>query len=984
MKVITLVSLCFLASVFADQTILATVRDFNTALPDFERFTQVETGAVISTLDQDGKPILKSGTHVAFSAPQWFTYWYRDVENINIPFTFNLNMVESSGTYSYSNAQFFPIDGMGWGNYPVNGPHNYDFTTEFNLFFTYGGGETFSFQSANDMWVFVNNQLVVDLGGINNPAASASLSIDNIAAQVGISIGQNVEIDIFHAQRNSQTASAIAITTDAVLSSFPSNEPVAIPGTDVYICEVLLQNYCPGAPVNPPTLPGSTGSGSTGSTGDSTGSPYDDEGIPSKKDVPCTSQYPTLTFVSGGSSYGFDNFNVISFGDFSAPSGDIEGRLAVRNDLNLPGDYSVGYQLRTGGVTAWDTSLPYAVVVGHDATWASGDIYPDGSNSPYNGEEEGMYVGGTFSGSADLTLRRTGGPCPVAGCLDSQFDSAQIYFSNVQNDFSAISDNVQSAIQYGSLTITCSDNTAESISLTVDGASFSTITSYTLNNCNRYAQIVINIGGTSDVLFAGDQIDHDAEKVVYNVLGSGRTISIQTAVSGSILAPYNLYSQVDSGVVIGNVIVASVEQALQINRLHCLNPAPSPHPPSDENICPGFETNCNGLDLPLGDSVYSFRDFNVITFDSFVAATGDIEGRLAAKNDVTLGAGYSIGYQLQTTGNSPDNYLPYSLVVGRDLTWVSGALYPDGSGFPYAGQEEDAFVGGTVDASTETDLQTRVKGHCNTPGCLDTYFNAAQQCYEGYQTDLASQSDNVQQTVSFSGLFLTCNDVNAEVYFVTLTSSVMNSYTYTSVDNCNFQADWVINIIGTDDVTITGDSFPAVCGGVVYNIQGSGRTITVTDTSVCGHILAPQNTLYQKDGVIVGKVVAGDISFALQINKQNNCPNPGLVNLPTVVTTPANTETTYLQVQTGGNIRPGDTLYFDGQTQTNTVSGVSGNTIYLTNPLTQTVESGTVAYATVDGTMGRPPNSGVVPSSSSSSVISVAFSLLVVLLALAF
>jgi len=233
-------------------------------------------------------------------------------------------------------------------------------------------------------------------------------------------------------------------------------------------------------------------------------------------------------------------------------------------------------------------------------------------------------------------------------------------------------------------------------------------------------------------------------------------------------------------------------------------------------------------------------------------------------------------------------------------------------------------------------------------------------------------------------LFLKCDDVTADVYFVTLTAADFNSFTYTSVDNCNFQAFWIINIAGSDDVTISGDSFPAICGGVVYNVLGSGRTINVDDTSVCGHILAPSNTLNQVGGVIVGKVVAGNIQFALQINKQNTCPNPGNVTLPTATSTPANSGQTYLHVQTNGNLRDGDTLYFAGQPGlTNTIESIVGNTIYLANPLSSSLPSGSRVYATVDNSGGRPPTVDQAPSSSSTA-LSVAISLLFVLLALAF
>jgi len=500
--------------------------------------------------------------------------------------------------------------------------------------------------------------------------------------------------------------------------------------------------------------------------------------------------------------------------------------------------------------------------------------------------------------------------------------------------------------------------------------------------------LTINIAGSSSVVvFQGDDIPHESEKTLYNILGTGRLIKIQTQVNGNILAPNNQYTQPGSGVVVGNVIVGNVQQAHQINRVNCVNPAPGPHPPNNSYLCPSFEENCLGLDFPMENGVFSFRDFNVISFGSFVANTGDIEGRLAVKNSVTLGAGYSIGYMLSTANNQPDNSLPYSLVAGREVSWISGSIHPDGSGIPFPGNQEDIFAGHTFTGAN--DLAARVSGNCGegdnyVEGCLDRYFDSAKQCYQGYSSALAGQSDNVQQTVEWSGLFLTCNDAEASVYFVTLTPATMASYTYTSVSNCNFQAYWVINVAGSGDVAITGDSFPAICGGVVYNVIGE-RTVTVTETSVCGHILAPNAVLNQPGGVIIGKVVANDITMSLQINKHNNCPNPGTVDLPTASTTPAPEGQNYLVVAGSGGITDGDVVTVNGQT--NLVISINGNIMTLSNALSADVPAGSIITATVSNANGRPvhkADDASSPSGNSASSVAVVAAFVLALIALAF
>jgi len=116
-----------------------------------------------------------------------------------------------------------------------------------------------------------------------------------------------------------------------------------------------------------------------------------------------------------------------------------------------------------------------------------------------------------------------------------------------------------------------------------------------------------------------------------------------------------------------------------------------------------------------------------------------------------------------------------------------------------------------------------------------------------------------------------------------LTAAEFASFTYTTTGNCNYQARWYINIRGTDDVTISGASFPGVPGGIVYNVIGCDRTITVTQTALAGHLLAPCSDVNQPDGVITGKVVARNVIASRQINRENTCPAQTTVQVPVVV-----------------------------------------------------------------------------------------------------
>jgi choice-of-anchor A domain-containing protein len=264
-----------------------------------------------------------------------------------------------------------------------------------------------------------------------------------------------------------------------------------------------------------------------------------------------------------------------------------------------------------------------------------------------------------------------------------------------------------------------------------------------------------------------------------------------------------------------------------------------------------FETACPGLALPQG----RFTDYDVIAFGSFTANTGDIEQRVAVGGNFNVGSGFSVGLKI----DSSDAYVPYAILVAGDASFGSGAVYPDGSS---SLAEEDIFVGGSFTGASY--LASRVTS-CSTPHCLDSYFTAARNCYSNFQNALAAHTDNVATVIQWSGLYITCNDQSSSTYYMTLTASNMAAYTWISTSSCNSNANWVINVVGNDDVSFSGGEFPANPNQILWNVQGSGRTINV-DTTVYGSILAPSNNINEPNGSIDGKVIANNI-VSLQINK---------------------------------------------------------------------------------------------------------------------
>jgi len=184
--------------------LVATIRDFSDQHPDFEKLPyvtgKVELGLVKANLDKDRKPVYAFDKPTVITSQDTFSQWYRDVNGVNQKFSVTLQLQETSpGIFVYDNDLFFPIDGKGFENQGRN--HNFHFTTEIRGGFAYKGGEKFSFKGDDDVWVFVNGKLAIDIGGIHGKE-TATIDFDAKAQELGISPGKTYSLDVFHAERH--------------------------------------------------------------------------------------------------------------------------------------------------------------------------------------------------------------------------------------------------------------------------------------------------------------------------------------------------------------------------------------------------------------------------------------------------------------------------------------------------------------------------------------------------------------------------------------------------------------------------------------------------------------------------------------------------------------------------------------------------------------------------------------------------------------
>lgn len=164
------------------------MRDFQGSHDDFENAADWNKYEVASPIGPTRKPV-KTSTN----GPLHFEEWYQNLPDINQPFAVDLWLEPVGENFVFDSTEFLPLAAWGFKD-------NYLFTTELHTSFEYRGGEVFTFRGDDDVFVFVNGFLGVNLSGVHTPQ-EGPIDLDAKATDFGLETGKSYTFDLFQAER---------------------------------------------------------------------------------------------------------------------------------------------------------------------------------------------------------------------------------------------------------------------------------------------------------------------------------------------------------------------------------------------------------------------------------------------------------------------------------------------------------------------------------------------------------------------------------------------------------------------------------------------------------------------------------------------------------------------------------------------------------------------------------------------------------------
>ena len=228
-------------------------------------------GMVATTLGADGnvqssgKSICAAGTATAActQAANGPGNWFKPRSDnttgcLQQPLTYN----PVSGSYEFQSSDYFPLDSLILDtayNEKLGGSqsHDFGFCMHAKSTFEYVPGLQFKFSGDDDVWIFIDKKLALDIGG-QHAAVSGDLNLD----KMGLVEGRAYQFDMFYCERHTPGSSIRIQTTMNLVPSFDfrfdsSSAGAGVTAIDLrYVKTEIDGSKCADEAANPQYIPG--------------------------------------------------------------------------------------------------------------------------------------------------------------------------------------------------------------------------------------------------------------------------------------------------------------------------------------------------------------------------------------------------------------------------------------------------------------------------------------------------------------------------------------------------------------------------------------------------------------------------------------------------------------------------------------------------------------------------------------------------------
>jgi choice-of-anchor A domain-containing protein len=284
--------------------------------------------------------------------------------------------------------------------------------------------------------------------------------------------------------------------------------------------------------------------------------------------------------TAGASALPLGDDNVMVWGNFSATSSDVQGRLAAGGNVNI-NHYSVGDQLLAslrGGAT---------ITAGGNVNFPSGTVY-------YGN----VVAGGNITGNAATRWLQSPYHAYANTAPAVDFDAQRASMTQLSQAIAAMTPTGTDLYQWSQLFLTGTGPGNIQV-FDVSASDLANSTNIVVSGIDPSATLIVNVHGTTASMHGGmdNFFAAHASQVLFNFIDAAALDFSGIGLQGSVLAP-NAAIHGQSGVIWGQVIGASWSGNMQINQVYYDGYVPSfgdvrvsvavPAPPTAALLAPGL------------------------------------------------------------------------------------------------------------------------------------------------------------------------------------------------------------------------------------------------------------------------------------------------------------------------------------------------------------------------------------------------------------